>query len=34
MIKWIKTRVKGKEIVILNGYKVGLFHGHGTEKTH
>ncbi|WP_420796266.1 metallophosphoesterase [Clostridium botulinum] len=28
----LRQELKEKEIVILNGYKVGLFHGHGTEK--
>ncbi|MGU9539706.1 metallophosphoesterase [Clostridium tepidum] len=28
----LRKELKEKEIVTLNGYKVGLFHGHGTEK--
>ncbi|EPY2273731.1 metallophosphoesterase family protein [Clostridium sp. FAM 1755] len=28
----LRQELKEKEIVTLNGYKVGLFHGHGTEK--
>ncbi|AUM96988.1 TPA: metallophosphoesterase [Clostridium botulinum] len=28
----LRQELKEKEIVTLDGYKVGLFHGHGTEK--
>ncbi len=28
----LRKELKEKEIVTLNGYKIGLFHGHGTEK--
>lgn len=30
--KLLRKELKEKEIINLNGYKIGLFHGHGTEK--
>lgn len=29
----IRSVLKEKEIVVLNGYKIGIYHGHGEEKT-
>jgi uncharacterized protein len=29
----IRSILKEKEIVVLNGYRIGIYHGHGEEKT-